>query len=115
MLNTLIRIPMASSVFGAATSTTHEVRALPTVWKSGKVIFEALDANVWILGGTSASVEVDRTAVSTGTAPAITVGATTGAYIPMGTALEIQFDADCTHFAIEADGTGSWRGWRSDF
>jgi len=111
---TLIKQPVTSHVYGYATSSTHQVYATPGEWLGRKIVIEAIDSDLYIAFGTSSSIEVSTTGVSTLSTYALTPGATTGAAVFSGTAIEITLDANSTYFAIEAIGTGSWRGWMSD-
>lgn len=115
MLNEiLVKAPAVSHVYGYSTSTTHQVYEVPAEWKGQRVAIQAVTANLWISFGTSASIEVDRTDNSTLATNTLTVSAKTGAYVAAGTKQEFVVDTALTHFAIEADNTGTWRGWMSD-
>jgi len=111
---TLNKAPRISHVYGDATSTTHAVYTIPAEWKGKRVKFQAIAQNLVIACGTSATIEVGYSEVSTVAATVMTVNAKTGACITAGSEVEIVLDSDLTHFAIEAAGVGAWRGWDSD-
>jgi hypothetical protein len=104
---------VAGAVFGYGTSSTHAVYVIPPAWLGQRVIFQAVSYAMAINFGIAATVEVDVAGVSTvaGTPNTLTVGATTGAYIASGEALEFLITNELTHFAVEAAGTGGWRAW----
>ena len=110
----LNKAPRISGVYGDATSTSHAVYAIPAEWKGKRVTFQAVAQNLVIAFGTSASIEVGYSEVSTVVATVMTVNAKSGARITAGQDREFVLDADLTHFAIEAAGVGGWRGWNSD-
>jgi len=112
---TALTQPVTSKVYGLATSTTHATYVTPTSWIGQRVVFEAIDAAMYIVFGTTSAVEADATAVSTADGSGnLTVAAKTGAYVPAGTAIEFMLDSTSTYFSIEAVSTGAWRGWMSD-
>jgi hypothetical protein len=119
MFNSLIRQPIDGKVYGSATSTTHGVFKTPDEWLTpgGKVVLEALTANMYVVFGSVITVEADAAAVSSvdGSTKVMTQAAKTAAYVPAGTAIEFILDATSTYFSIEGDATGAWRGWRSSF
>lgn len=114
MLNTLIKAPRTSLIYGDSTSTTYVTYVVPNLWKAGRIIIQAITANVFIQFGTVIGIECDATAKSTVGTGVLTVNAKTGMCIPANTAIEFQLESDMTHFSIDSDGVGEWRGWRSD-
>lgn len=112
-----VRGPVASATlnFAAATSTTHAVYEVPTDWRRRWVRVRSNVSNLWFLFGTSAGVEVSRTAVVSGTPPAWTGSATIGDYIADGTYADYLVDPSWTHFTFEADAVGRITIIPSDF
>lgn len=110
----LMRLPKAGQVYGYGTSTTHQVYEIPAAWKGQRVTFQAVTYDFYINFGTSSSVEVATSGVSTLSTYALTATATTGVLIPAGQERTLELDNESTHFAIEAPNTGAWRGWLSD-
>lgn len=92
--------------YARATVTTHQVIAIPAALVGKWVNFAAEGVAVWIRFGTSASVEVDRTAVSAGTPPAITAGTTEAhLYVPAEGSVSRRLQSAWTHFAHESAAT----------
>jgi hypothetical protein len=111
--------PMAGHCYCRTIGTTHAVYTIPPELKGRSVVFTAYGANVWILFGTSASVEVSAKKESAYSAPpALVVDATTGIRIPEEGSIEVFIPfkisvagvpTAVTHFAMEADDTdGYW-------
>lgn len=101
-----------TSNFAAQIGTTHAVYAIPAAWLDRRVDVTvrapALNsagqlASVWISFGASASMEVSRAAVVTGTPPAWTGSALIGRPIRDGESRDYKIKSTWTHFAIEAD------------
>lgn len=98
--------------FAATIGTTHAVYAIPAAWLDRRVDVcvrapglnsSGQPASVWVLFGSSASMEVSRTAVVSGTPPAWTGAATIGRPIRDGESRDYKIRSSWTHFAIEAD------------
>lgn len=98
--------------FTAQIGTTHAVYAIPAAWLDRRVEVTVhapglnsagQPASVWILFGASASMEVNRATVVSGTPPAWTGAATIGRPIRDGESRDYKVKAAWTHFAIEAD------------
>lgn len=98
--------------FAVTIGTTHAVYAIPAAWSDRRVDVtvrapglnsSGQPASVWILFGTSASMEVDRTAVVSGTPPAWTGGVKIGRPVRDGETKDYKIKALWTHFSIEAD------------
>jgi len=82
---------------------THRVFVVPTAWKMRRVLFKARGGTIWLLFGTSASIEADRAARVTGTPPAWTTAATIAFPIEAGESIDRYIRRKWTHFSIEAD------------
>jgi hypothetical protein len=98
--------------FAYKAQTTHAVFVVKASWLNRKVDVAArapglnalgLPASVWIRFGTSASMEVDRTAFVTGTPPAWTPSANSGRPIRDGETKDYTIKPTWTHFAVESD------------
>lgn len=113
MYSTLIQAPMDGNVYGFTMSDTHAHYTVPPNWRGGKVFFQAINANMFLIFGTAATVEADRTVISTVDTTVLTPVVKTSMMIPMGTAVELQLPAAATHFSVDADGAGEWRAWLS--
>ena len=108
--------PLASvSNFAAATATTHLVFAIPAAWLGQRMRFRSKGCTTWLLFGTSSGMEVDRTAVVTGTPPAWTGSVKIGDPIPDGMSADFLVDPSWTHFSFEADAVGSITAIMSDY
>lgn len=104
--------PEVGKVYKHAVTTTHVVYATPTEWLGQKVCIAAEDCKVHIAFGTSSSIEVGATAVSTRdtTTKVLTVNTLTGGYIPKDQMRDFDVDRDRTFFAVEGDASGYWIG-----
>lgn len=106
--------PVASATKNFATQigTTHAVYAIPDDWKSRKIDCTVraaalnsagMPASVWLLFGTGATVEADRSAFVTGTPPAWTGSPKIARPIRDGETRDYYVDPAWTHFSIESD------------
>lgn len=92
----------------------HIVRTIPDDWKGRMVRFWVVKpiattdaATAWVLCGTSASMEVDRTAIESGTPPAWTSNPKIGDPVQAnGAPLDVYIEHGFTHFSAEADTAG---------
>lgn len=95
--------------FAVTIGTTHAVYTVPDIWKGRRVDVSVLanasapTAKIWFAFGTSSSMEVDRTAVVSGTPPAWTGDAKIGRVIRDGETRDYYVDPSWTHFAAESD------------
>lgn len=107
-----VRAPNIAGVYKHAVTTTHAVYKTPTAWLGTKVCIAAEDCKVHIAFGTSSSIEVGATAVSTRdtTTKVLTVNSLTGGYIPKDQMRDFDVSKDRTFFAVEGDASGYWIG-----
>ena len=112
-----VKAPIASATenFAAATSTTHAVYAVPAIWLGQRVRIAAATSNLWIAFGTAVGMEVDRTAVVTGTPPAWTGSAKIGWPVRIDGWIDVTVDPTSTHFSFEADAVGAVTIVTSDY
>jgi hypothetical protein len=110
----VVKGPGESLVYGDGVTTSSEYYVLPSKFRGGKVVIQAEGAHVWFVLGTSASVVASSTTMSSVTSNVMTPDATTGGYIPDGTALEFVVPSKYTHFAVVGSDTGRFRMWESD-
>ncbi len=98
--------PEAGKVFACKVGTTHLVFTVPSAWKGRKVDVAvrgaAATAAVWLVFGTSTSVEADRTAFVTGTPPGWTVNPKTGRPCRDGEIRDYHIKPSWSHFSVEA-------------
>lgn len=95
-------------VFIRSTVTSAEVCAVPAAWSGNYVEFSAMEEDVFIRFGTSASVGVDQSTASARNGTTLALTATTAGphlVIPAGTSKHERVDSSWTHFAHIASGT----------